>query len=45
MYGHNSEINTVAFSKKGDFFATGGADSNALIWNSAFCKPKGENIK
>lgn len=41
MYGHNAEINTVTFSKKGDFFATGGADSNIFIWKSAFCKPNG----
>lgn len=45
MYGHNSEINHVSFSKKGDFFSTGGADSNILIWKSSFCKPKGEEIK
>jgi len=41
MYGHNAEINTVSFSKKGDFFATGGADSNIFIWKSAFCKSNG----
>ena len=45
MYGHNAEINTVTFSKKGDFFATGGADSNIFIWKSAFCKPNGQEIK
>lgn len=45
MYGHNAEINTVSFSKKGDYFATGGADSNIFIWKSAFCKPFGEEIK
>ena len=41
MYGHNNEVNTVVFSKKGDYFATGGADNNILIWKSAFSKLKG----
>jgi len=36
MYGHNGEIKTCAFSKKGDFFATGGTDCNLLIWKSSF---------
>lgn len=45
MYGHNGSINTCAFSKKGDFFATGGADCNLLIWKSSFSEQKGECIK
>ena len=35
----------MRFSKKGDFFATGGDDSNIFIWKSAFCKANGEEIK
>ena len=45
MYGHTGEINSVVFTKKGDYFATGGSDSNIFIWKSAFCKPYGEEIK
>lgn len=45
MYGHNGEIKACSFSKKGDFFATGGTDSNLLIWKSAFSPEKGESIK
>ncbi len=45
MYGHTGEISSVAFTKKGDYFATGGTDSNIFIWKSAFCKPYGEEIK
>lgn len=45
MYGHNGEIKACAFSKKGDFFATGGSDCNLLIWKSAFSPEKGESIK
>lgn len=45
MYGHNGAISTCNFSKKGDFFATGGADSNLLLWRSAFAEDKGETIK
>jgi len=41
MYGHNGEIKASAFSKKGDFFATGGSDCNVLVWKSAFCDEKG----
>ena len=34
-----------SFSKKGDFFATGGSDCNLLIWKSVFSVEKGETIK
>ena len=42
MYGHNGQIDAVTFSKKGDYFATGGADCNVLIWKSSFCQSEGE---
>lgn len=45
IYGHNDQINTVKFSKKGDFFATGGDDNSILVWKSAFAEAKGEQIK
>lgn len=45
MYGHNGAINACVFSKKGDFFATGGMDTNLLLWKSAFSQEKGESIK
>jgi centriolar protein POC1 len=34
LYGHNGSTNTVAFSKYGDYFATGGSDSLAMIWKT-----------
>ena len=34
MYGHNGSTNTAAFSKYGDYFATGGSDSLAMIWKT-----------
>jgi WD40 repeat protein len=45
MFGHNGVINSCVFSKKGDFFATGGVDSNLMIWRSSFSEEKGESIK
>ena len=44
MFGHSGEIKTSAFSNKGDFFATGGADGTLLIWKSGFSQDKGETI-
>ena len=34
LYGHNGSTNTCAFSKYGDYFATGGSDSLAMIWKT-----------
>ena len=34
LYGHNGSTNTFAFSKYGDYFATGGSDSLAMIWKT-----------
>ena len=45
MYGHNGDIRACSFSQKGDFFATGGVDTNLLIWNSAFGEKKGETVR
>ncbi len=44
MYGHSGEIKTSAFSSKGDFFATGGADGTLLIWKSGFVEANKETI-
>ena len=45
MYGHNGNSRSCAFSKLGDFFATGGADGNLLVWKSAFGAGKGESVR
>ena len=45
MYGHNGDIRACAFSNKGDFFATGGVDTNLLVWKSAFGEGKGETVQ
>ena len=34
LYGHNGSTNTCSFSKYGDYFATGGSDSLAMIWKT-----------
>lgn len=34
LYGHNGSTNACAFSKYGDYFATGGSDSLAMIWKT-----------
>ncbi len=36
MYGHKGLINFCTFSKKGDYFATGGSDRSLCIWKSMF---------
>ncbi len=44
LYGHNGSTNTVAFSKYGDYFATGGSDSLAMIWKTNLEKQQTEMI-
>ena len=44
LYGHNGSTNTCAFSKYGDYFATGGSDSLAMIWKTNLEKDQVENI-
>lgn len=44
LYGHNGSTNTVAFSKYGDYFATGGSDSLAMVWKTNLEKEQTEMI-
>ena len=44
LYGHNGSTNTCAFSKYGDYFATGGSDSLAMIWKTNLEAEQIENI-
>jgi WD40 repeat protein len=34
VYGHNGGVNACSFSKYGDYFATGGADSIFMLWKT-----------
>lgn len=36
LYGHEGPTTASNFSPKGDFFSTGGKDSNLLVWKSNF---------
>jgi centriolar protein POC1 len=37
LHGHkNGQTTTAIFSKTGDFFATGGSDSQVMVWKSNF---------
>lgn len=38
LKGHTGEITSITFSQDGDFFASGGADRQVLMWKSNFCK-------
>ena len=44
LYGHNGSTNSCAFSKYGDYFATGGSDSLAMIWKTNLERDQIENI-
>lgn len=37
LKGHIGSITSVSFTQDGDFFASGGADRQVLIWKSNFC--------
>jgi len=45
LYGHEGSTLSSVFSPKGDFFATGGADKNAIIWRATLEEYKGEVIQ
>lgn len=36
LKGHCGAVTTVSFSQNGDFFASGGADHQLLVWKSNF---------
>ena len=38
LKGHASGITSIAFSKTGEYFASGGADRQLLMWKSNFDK-------
>jgi len=38
LKGHASSITSITFSQDGDFFASGGADRQVLMWKSNFCR-------
>ncbi len=44
LYGHNGVVNACSFSKRGDFFLTGGSDSMAMIWKTNLEKHQSEQI-
>jgi len=45
LYGHNGSTNTCTFSKYGDYFATGGSDSLAMVWKTNLEPDQTEFIK
>lgn len=34
LYAHNGNLNACTFSKKGNYFATGGTDEKCIVWNT-----------
>ena len=36
LHGHEGAVNGCAFSPGGDFFASGGADQQAMVWKTNF---------
>jgi len=45
LYGHEGATLSTAFSPKGDFFASGGADKQSMIWRAPLEDFKGEVIQ
>ena len=44
LYGHNGSTNCSTFSKYGDYFATGGSDSYAMVWKTNLEAEQTESI-
>jgi centriolar protein POC1 len=43
LHGHkNGPTTSAIFSPNGEFFATGGSDSQVMVWKSNFDVPEGE---